>query len=65
MIMTGEISKEEELITLYEHLYGELRVIADEKIIVLDEVAELFKAMEKIQDRLDQLYEEKENGEIT
>lgn len=63
--MTDDISKEEELITLYEHLYSELRVIADEKIIVLDEISELYKAMEKIQDRLDQLYEEKENGEIT
>ena len=63
--MTSEINKVEELITLYEHLYSELRTISDEKIVVLNEVAELYEAMEKIQDRLDQLHEEQDNGKIT
>lgn len=64
--MTAAMSKEEELITLYEHLYAELRDIVDEKIIILSELQELVVAMEKIQDRLDQLHEEiNYNGEIT
>jgi len=63
--MIDELTKERELIILYEHLYNELREIADEKIIVLDEVSELFKSMDTIQQRLDQLYKENVHGEIT
>lgn len=59
--MIVDISKTEELITLYEHMYAELRAIADEKIVVLKEIEEIFDALEKIQDRLDQLYEEKDH----
>lgn len=64
--MIDEVSKVEELIILYEHIYSELKEIADEKIIVLDEISELYKAMENIQQRLAQLHEEyNDNGEIT
>lgn len=63
--MNEQLNLEKELIGLYQHLYGELREMADEKIIVLDEVSELFKAMDAIQERLDQLYKDKDNGEIT
>lgn len=64
--MINEFSKIEELITLYDHIYRELKEIADEKIIVLDEVSDLYKSMEKIQVRLAQLHEENDNnGEIT
>ena len=64
--MIDEFSKIDELIVLYEHIYEELKEIVDEKIIVLDEVSELYKSMEKIQARLAQLHQENDdNGEIT
>jgi predicted nuclease with TOPRIM domain len=64
--MIDEFSKIDELIVLYEHIYEELKELVDEKIIVLDEVSELYKSMEKIQARLAQLHQENDdNGEIT
>lgn len=63
--MIADMSKEEELISLYEHMLGELRDIVNDKIVVLDEVSEMFKAMEKIQIRLAQLYEEEKNDETS
>ncbi len=62
--MTGN-SKDHELIALYEHFLKEMRDIAEEKIIVLDEVSELFQAIRSIEERLDQLYKEDRDGKIT
>jgi len=64
--MIDEMSKIEELIILYENILNELKEAVEEKVVVLNEISELYDAMQKIEDRLDQLYEENnDNGEIT
>ena len=66
MTMIDEMSKIEELIILYENILNELKEAVEEKVVVLNEISELYDAMQKIEDRLDQLYEENnDNGEIT
>jgi len=64
--MIDEMSKIDELIILYENILNELKESLAEKVVVLNEISELYDAMQKIEDRLDQLYEENnDNGEIT
>jgi len=64
--MIDEMSKIDELIIIYENILNELKEAVAEKIVVLNEISELYDAMQKIEDRLDQLYEENnDNGEIT
>ena len=66
MKMIDEMSKIDELIIIYENILNELKEAVAEKIVVLNEISELYDAMQKIEDRLDQLYEENnDNGEIT
>jgi len=66
MKMIDEMSKIDELIILYENILNELKESLAEKVVVLNEISELYDAMQKIEDRLDQLYEENnDNGEIT
>ena len=63
--MIDETNKDAELIALYEHFLKEMREVVNEKIIVLDEVSELLQSIKKIEERLEQLYVEDKNGEIT
>ena len=56
--MTDDLNKERELIALYEHFLNEMQEVVNEKIVVLDEVSELIKSIQKIEERLEQLRSE-------